>query len=535
MTKNTKQPARAFLRMQAVLFAFALAVPLAAQERPYPQREFVAAFSSLLPDLDAHSAYNADEAQMLTALAEGLFAYDPYTLEPVPALAESWETSGNGLHWTFSIRDDAAFEDGTKITAETLRDSWMQLLRRGEEAPYASMLDCVKGAREFRTGVSREEPAVRAPDAKTLEVELCTPTAHFTRILCHHAFTACLPEKGRRLDTGAGEIFVPLSSGPFRVKSAEEHALVLEKNPHYWDRGNVALPSLRFLFLEDAEESTALFNQGRIHWLAGGVSVEKLIDYSTLYLTPMFSTEYFFFRTTHSAVQNAAVRRALLQAVPWEELRGGYLIPASTLIFPVSGYPSPEGILACNPEEAEKTLRDAGIGEPAALDPVVLFYPESALYEEKAGILQTAWEALGFRVEKRCVPFSRYYTSLRTEEYSVGVTSWIGDFADPAAFLEMFRPSSNLNDSGWNSPAFEELFVQAAGEDDTEKRYKIFAEAEKLLLDDAVILPLSHNPALNVIDTNGIQGWYANVLDIHPFKSIRFTPRRPMPGIAMGG
>ena len=55
------------------------------------------------------------------------------------------------------------------------------------------------------------------------------------------------------------------------------------------------------------------------------------------------------------------------------------------------------------------------------------------------------------------------------------------------------------------------------------------------MLDDAVILPLSHNPALNVIDTNGIQGWYANVLDIHPFKSIRFTPRRPMPGIAMGG
>ncbi len=516
----------------ALAFSFSVFIPAVAQSS-YPQREFAVAFSAHIPDLDAHSAYNADEAQMLTALAEGLFSYDPMTLEPVPALASSYNVSTDGLVWTFEIREEAAFEDGTPITAETIRASWLSLLRQGNAAPYASMLDCVKGAWEFRTGVSRLLPEIRAVNKRTLEVELVTPTAHFDRILCHHAFTAIHPDKGQVFELDEGDVFVPYSSGPFKVQSASGNEIVLEKNEHYWDSESVFLPSLKFLFIEDAEEATILFNQGKVQWLAGGLSLERLIDYSALVITPMFSTEYFFFKTTQDTAKNAAVRKALLQAVPWDELRAGYLIPASTLIFPVLGYPDVEGVVSYDPQQARELLIEAGIENPADEEPIVIFYPESSIYEEKTEILKNAWEELGFIVEKRAEPFALYYRQLRDGEYSVGVTSWIGDFADPIAFLEMFRPASNLNDSGWRNQRFEKLVVDAARESDAAKRYQLFAEAEQLLLDEAVILPLSHNPAVNVIDTDGLDGWYANILDIHPFKSMRFVPRSPMPGIAL--
>ncbi len=517
----------------ALFFALFGAALQANAQDSYPQREFVVAFSSHVPDLNVHTAYNADEAQMLSALSEGLFSYNPLTLEPVPALADSWEESRNGRRWTFVLKDNAAFEDGTPITAETIRNSWLALLRKGDDAPYASMLDCIRGAREFRTGSSKNPPAIHALDSKTLRVDLTSPTAHFARILCHHAFAAVHPKKGRKFKLGAGEVFVPFSSGPFRVKSAAGNEIVLEKNKRYWDNENVYLPSLKFLLVEDAQEATALFNQGKVDWLAAGVSLDRLIDYTSLSITPMFSTEYFFFKTTQGQAKNAAVRKALLQAVPWAELRTGYLIPASTLILPVAGYPELEGAVSHNAERAAQTLRDAGITNPAAEGPIVIFYPKSAHYEQKTEILKNAWEKLGFVVEKRPESSSLYYKKLRGEGYTVGVTSWIGDFADPIAFLEMFRPDSSLNDSGWQNTEFEKLVINAARESDTEKRYSLFAKAEQLLLDEAVILPLSHNPAVNVIDANGLEGWYANVLDIHPFKYLRFVPRAPMPGVAL--
>ena len=527
--KNLKASASLVLAFAPLFFAFAQG--LAAQEA-YPQREFVVAFSGHVPDLDAHTAYNADEAQMLTALSEGLFSYNPVTLEPVPALAASCTVSDDGLLWTFQMREGAAFEDGTPITAATIRASWLSLLRQGSDAPYASMLDCIKGAREFRLGLSRLLPEIRAVDKLTLEVELRAPTAHLDRILCHHAFAAIHPEGGQTFELEAGDAFVPYSSGPFKVKSARGREIVLEKNERYWDSENVYLPSIKFLLMEDADEATILFNQGTVQWLAGGLSLERLIDYSSLALTPMFSTEYFFFKTTQGAGKSSAVRRALLQAVPWAELRSGYLIPATTLVFPIAGYPEVAAPQEQDMERAREILRDAGV-DPAGEEPIILFYPQSSIYEEKTDLLKGAWEELGFAVVKRPEASISYYRELRGDGYTVGVTSWIGDFADPIAFLEMFRPSSNLNDAGWQNARFEALVAAAARESDTEKRYELFGEAEQLLLDEAVILPLSHNPAVNVIDTNGLDGWHVNALDIHPFKYVRFVPRAPMPGIAL--
>ena len=117
---------------------------------------------------------------------------------------------------------------------------------------------------------------------------------------------------------------------------------------------------------------------------------------------------------------------------------------------------------------------------------------------------------------------SFYYEAIKKPGYNLAVLSWIADFADPTSFLEMFRPGSNINYTAWNNTEYENLLRLANAEGEIKNRYKKLAEVEQLLLTSHVIIPLSHNPSINVIDLYSVAGWYPNAINIHPFKFIKF-------------
>lgn len=519
----------------SILLCTAATGVLFAETADFPQTEFSISITPNTPDLRPHHAYNADEAQILTAVYEGLFVYDPYSMDPEPAIAESWTVSPDGLEWVFNIRKNARFANGEPITAAAVRESWINLLNPALSAPYASMFDCITGAADYRSG-KESDPAtvlIVPEETYTLRVTLTNPAEHLPKILCHHAFSVVHPsDLARSHESDSDKLIIPVSSGPFYIDSFTSGKIHLVKNRYYWDAENVALPSISILLSDNAESVTAKFNRGELHWISGAVLVNRILDAESIKITPMFSTEYFFFRGTWGPWATSEVRNALLLSVPWNDLRSEYLIPAKTLVFPISGYPQLAGIEQYNPEEAARLLEKAGLTDFSSIPVLQIRIPETEHFAAMAETLKEAWEKLGFTVEINMIPYSQYYSSLRNDEYAVGVTSWIGDFADPLAFLEMFRPASSLNDSGWKNARFEQIITEAAGRHSPLSRYEKLAEAEQILLDDAVILPLSHNPSLNIIDLNGIEGWYPNALDIHPFKFIRFVPRKALPGVA---
>jgi len=519
----------------ALLAGSAFALSSANSVADFPQTEFVANLSSSIPEWSPLKAYNADEAQVLSAIYEGLFVYDPYNMNPVPGLAESWTLSKDSLTWTFKLRGGAVFADGTPITSAIIRDSWVALLDPKLNAPYASLLDPIQGVGDYRSGKTTNPATLGldASDPTTLVVKLVAPAAHLPKILCHHAFSAIHPaDIAAAAKANRPADYKPIASGAFSVESVSAEGIRLVKNPRYWDAARVYLPSIYLDLNANADALTARFNRGEINWLGGASTINKVSDSASVHVTPMFATEYFFFRTTWGPWADSRVRNALLLAVPWADLRSNYLIPATTLVFPLADYPQLDGITTLNVAEAKAALAKAGIADPTALEPLVISIPESAAFQGLVDILKKAWTDIGLRVEVRTTPFAQYYPSLRTDDYALGVTSWIGDFADPLSFLEIFRPTSSLNDSGWISDDYEKLIDESATCKLAKDRYAKLAEAEKVLLADAVILPVAHNPSLNVIDTNGISGWYDNALNIHPFKFIRFSPRRALPGVA---
>ena len=103
-----------------LLFLILCILPFAAcaENEPYPQNEFVVSVTTGIPNLHPHAAYNANEAQILTGLYEGLCIYDPYTLQPAAGLAKEWKISADGLTWTFTLRDNLTFEKGDPINAQ---------------------------------------------------------------------------------------------------------------------------------------------------------------------------------------------------------------------------------------------------------------------------------------------------------------------------------------------------------------------------------------------------------------------------------
>ena len=527
------------------LFFILCTLPFAAyaenKNETYPQNEFMVSVTTGIPNLHPHAAYNANEAQILTGLYEGLCVYDPYTLQPVSGLAKSWKVSSDGLTWTFTLRNNLTFENGDPITAQVFCDSFINLLNPALNLPYASLLDCIKGVKEYRSGKISDTAHIGlyAESDTSLKISLVYPAEQLANILCHHAFSAVHPSQLKAIAQYVGKgsfanpstAFTPISSGPFKIESFTAEKIRLIKNTAYWDSESVPLPAISILLNEDADKMTEAFNQGSVHWLCGSVNLNKVAAAYTIHITPMFATEYFYFKTDTAPCNGQPIREALLAAIPYTELRKDYLLPAKTLVFPLTGYPTVPSVDTQDIAKAEKLLKK--MSQTETVKPVKILLPETPFYAGQAALLKNAWEKIGIVTEITTVPFEQYYEHLKTADYHLAVISWIGDFADPLAFLELFRPDSSLNDSGWHNTEYENLIKKASAEQNRKKRFEYLAKAEQLLLDSSVLIPLSHIPAINVIDLSDIKGWYVNAVNIHPFKFIRFAQPAPLPGIAL--
>jgi peptide/nickel transport system substrate-binding protein/oligopeptide transport system substrate-binding protein len=491
--------------------------------------ELTVVFSGEDAELDFRKSYLAGEAQIYTALYEGLFSNNPITLDPVMAAASSWQLSEDKKVWTFTIRRNARYWNGDPLRAEDFRASWLYMIDPKNETPYSSLFDIIEGARDYRMGALTDPSKVGiiAEGEKTLVVRLNAPASFFPSMLCHHSFSPVHPAMNGEQNWQA-----PISNGPFYVSSRSEGSISLVKNELYWDADNVSLEKINLRFTDDAEESAAMWNSGEARWIAGNISLESLSDRGGIVVNPMFATHYYYIRST-GPWQDHRLRRALTLALPWKEIREGYFLPAKTLIYPISGYPEIDGMEEGDAEEARRLLEEAGFPRGVGLPELIIRITPAEDQDRIAKLMAAAWMQLGIPVKLDVIPYNRYFQSLKQGDYNIGSTTWIGDFADPYTFLQMWRRDSNLNDAFNNDPEYEELMERSMTEDGT-TRMETLSEAEQILLDRGTVLPVSFSPALNVIDTDEIEGWFPNAMDVHPFKYFRFKTVKPLPGVARG-
>ena len=501
--------------------------------------ELTVAFTSQEMELDFRKSYYAGEAQIFTALYEGLFSYHPLSLEPVPALAEKWSLSEDKTQWTFTLRRTARFSNGDPVRAEDFRAAWLSLIEPNKDSPYSSFFDVIEGAREYRNGTlkDKDKVGIKAVDQRTLVIKLGSPASFFPAMLCHHSFSPIHPSMLNKTEWSpykAGKNWTPpVSNGPYQIVSMDKKSIVMQKSEQYWDSNRVALKKVIVKFTETGDQAAQLWNSGEARWISGDVNTEALTDRSGIQVNVMFATHYYFIRSAEKPWNDYRIRRAMILVLPWDEIRGSYFLPAETLIFPISGYPDVQGISETNYEEAQQLMNEAGYKSGAGMPALVIRITPSRDAERVGSIMANAWkEKLGMNVRVEVIPFGKYFETMKENGYTVGSTTWIGDFADPYAFLQMFRRDSNLNDARLDDADYEALIEQSMVEEG-KTRLETLAKAEKLLLDRGVVLPIFFSPALNIVDKGELDGWYPNALDIHPFKYMAFKAFRPLPGVAL--
>jgi len=540
-------PRRQFLSL-APFAACALVFVLAgcghretAVERASREQTLLVSAGAGLTDLDPQLATSVGEFNVCLAFFEGLTDLDPATLVPVPAVAEKWETSADGLAWTFHLSPAARWSDDRPLTALDVVASWKRLLSPALGADYASLLHCIAGAEDYHRGRSTDfaQVGVRATDDHTLVLRLAHPTPELPAILAIPPFFPVplhVIEKTGAIDRRGNAWTKPVTfvgNGPFRlVRWQYGQQIDAERSPTYRDAASVRLRALRLQLTENMETEERMFRAGQLHTISA-LSIGRIDDWRqntspALRTVPYIGTDFLRLNVSRPPLDDPRIRRALALAVDRDRLAANALrgtkSPAPTLVpdgFP--GYMRPAGQnAAC--DEARRLLAEAGFPGGKGLRPLQILYNSSDQHRVVFEAVQEMWRReLGVQVELASQEYKLAAQARRTGEYDLIRSTWPADYCDPLTFLDVFTSASGNNYTRWANAEYDRLIAAARSTADPAARSAALAQAEALLLAEAPIIPLYHYTNYYLVHPS-VHGWSGNPMDRRPLKQLWLEP-----------
>ncbi|HEX2853916.1 MAG TPA: peptide ABC transporter substrate-binding protein [Opitutaceae bacterium] len=488
-------------------------------------------------DLDPHVVTAYTDQNILIALFEGLTAFDEKTSQPVPAAAERWENSPDGLTWTFHLRAGLKWSNGEPLTADDFAQSWRRALLPAIACPNADLLLVVKNAGAFNAGKLTDPAALgfTAPDARTVVITLERPTAILPLLTALPVWFPINPRALSEVDalakrsgawTRPGKL---VGNGPFALTEwSPDSRLIVSKNPHYWDAARCQLERVIFFPIENAEVEERNFRAGQLH-VTYALPSSKIATYREGTATPfradpLLQTLYVNFNTTKAPFGDPKVRRALALAIDREAIARAVFSGSQRAAFHFTppdcgGYTARER-LAFDPETARRLLAEAGFPGGKDLPSFPLQVLNDSNSPRMAEALQATWlKELGVRITIEPYEQKTWLQNQQSMTHTAGVLRWTADFADPVTFLGLFASNGGNNWTGWKNPEYDRLLAQAADTVDPRTRHEIFQAAEKLLLTEAPIAPLVFG-GKSYLAHPAVKGWEPAPVGFHRYQYV---------------
>lgn len=481
--------------------------------------------------LDPHKATGAWENNIIGNMFIGLTTENQRS-EPVPGMAERWETSADGLTWTFFLRR-AQWSDGEACDAHDFEFAFRRILSPDTLSQYASFLYPIKNAQAVHVeGMPVEQLGVTALDDLTLEIRLEHPAPYLPQLLKHYTSFPIPKHMYERV----GEDWIKpaniVVNGPFILRRWWSNYIIhLERNPNFFDADNVVLEHLYFYPSNDVQAAARKVLSGEAGWSTRFPSnqVEVLRRQLPGYVrvATYLTCNYFSFNMTRPPFNDVRVRQAMAMAydrdfVANQIYRTGER-PAYKFIPPgVANYPDTaryawaDRPLAERKQEAERLLRAAGYGPNNPLR-FAFSHRNTSDNPRVAVVAQNDWNSIAdwVTVELRGVENQVHYANLRAKNFDCGDGGWIGDYNDAKNFLYLFESRTGpQNYPGYNNPVYDELVRQSDYEPDAERRAQIMLRAEQIMLDDAPICTSVFINSTNLVHPD-ITGYEDNLEDIH--------------------
>ncbi len=580
-----------------------------------PPADFTFVNESEIKSLDPAIVTGNPENRIINAVFEGLTKLHPETLEPIPGLAKSWDISDDLLTYTFHMREEARWTDGSPVVAADIHYSMRRFLGPRTAAEYAYQAWYIKNAHNYSLGakgieagdpvevelnlpvdaintwrgeivhgkllaveqknesddqrvfvveiggkpvryqtVDDEHAAENRPPANmrwcrqvlldfrevgievmdplTLRITLENPTPYFLNLM---GFYPLFPVNQKCVETfGSPQWAKPeniVTNGPFNVEFRRiRDRIRLRKSETYWNRETIRLNVIDALSVDAVTTSLNMYMTNTADWVteAPGPALRILRQQQPprddLNPAPFLSTYFYLLNTARKPLGDIRVRRALSLALDREEITSKILaageVPAFGLVPPgITGYESQQ-TAGYDPDEARRLLAEAGYPEGKGFPRLDILYNTHEMHQTIAEVIRKQWQReLGISISTRNEEWATYLASQRQMKYNISRRGWVGDYADPNTFLDMFVTDSEQNSTGWSNAEYDRLIAATGKEADPVARMRLFEQAEKILLDELPILPIYFYTSKNMVKPY-VRGFYNNVQNFHPLWAI---------------
>jgi oligopeptide transport system substrate-binding protein len=458
--------------------------------------------------LDPRKGGDIISSQLHFLLFEGLVRLNKDN-SITPALAKSFEISPDGTVYTFLLRD-AAWSNGTPITAFDFEKSWKDILDPFFPSLNAYLLYPIKNAEAAKQGqVPLCEVGIAAKDAKTFVVTLEKPTPYFLNLV---SFCVFFPVN-RQIDEecpdwalNAGKQFI--SNGPFILKEwKHNNEIVVRKNPFYWDQHRVLSNTVHFSMIDNEMTALQMFENGELDMLGDPLSPLPIDALSSLkkkmkvHTHPVGGTTMISFNVDAFPFNNVKIRKAFAYAIDRESIVKNITqmdeIVATNAIPPVLKNNRNRAFFKDADIAQAKSLLEEGMQElgmtKEAFNNVVYYYTTAELNHKIAQAMQQQWQsALGVQIKIASLEHKILMDKLIKRDYAFAQSRWLAQYNDQMNIFERFKSKINSkNYSNWENLEFVRLLEDSFYENGL-KRAEILEKAEEIFLSEMPICPIYH-------------------------------------------
>lgn len=498
---------------------------------------FDPAFAAAPPDTD-----------LVRAIFEGLTDYDPKTLQAVPAVATSWESSMDGREWTFYLREDARWSNGEPVTAHDFIQSWERTLKLGDKAPHTVLLENIEGvAKPVPTStrdaaaVNNQKPAAteivtpqkfgaEAVSQRVLRVRLQRPDMNFPALVAHPVFRPVKPNDDPLKRIEPSEL---VSNGAFSFVSTGDDRVVLERAENYWGKEEVTLDRVAFVDAKNSESALAAYRAGTVDAVTNAafepLAIKLLTPYRDFRRATYGALTYYSFNTTREPLDDVRVREALAIAIDRDRITqaemGGATIPAKKFlpvemaegVQPVVGKTD---LLERDVERARELLAEAGFPDGNRFPKLRLLVNRNEQQRLVSQSIAAMWRAaLNIETEIVMLGWDDYEQAIREGNYDVvrrGVVMQTTDEFTNFKLMFNHDPTASVN----TDSATDAVAKVDSGESSEALRKHEPIESEEQALRQLKAVPIYFASSYALVKPYVI-GFNSNVLDAPSLKTVR--------------
>jgi peptide/nickel transport system substrate-binding protein/oligopeptide transport system substrate-binding protein len=479
--------------------------------------------------IDPVGAYESEGMQVAHQVFQGLVKSavdDKGNITAVPDIAEKWETADNQT-WTFTLKKTAKFAApvGAEITAQTFADSWNYVTDEKNASPVSYVLAAIEGCDSsgYSADPAKGLTGVKVIDPYTLEVRLQYPFADFVLSLLHPVSSALPVDYIEKIGYKAYSQ-KPVGSGPYTVTEwVHKQYIDLAKNPTPWDTENAGyVDAIHMPIITSSQTSWLQFQKGEVDYTlvppgqirASQGNPDVTSGKWTAKGWPYITVDYVGFNMNDKVIggtDGLELRKAMYMSADAQSLINivyeGQAAPATGIV--------PEGMPGWRADVSPYKTNDTE-GAKAALaafgtaPTLSYWYNTDEANQKAAEVLQAGWNDLGLEVKLSNFEWATFLDKVAKGEGQVYRQGWIADYPSPDNFLyplfQSEQPPYN-NMSFYNNPQFDALLDQARATADPTQRYDLYAQAEKMMLTDATVIPTVYPRAFRITN-NRIGGFY---------------------------